>query len=617
MRQLCRMFIALIIITLSAIHPTLSSAQSSNRVTIDAIVGFENAFYADAFAPVRFIINGDSRDRTVTVEWVVTDDNGTAVAWKKDLNLPAQSRKTIDMTVVLPGYSRSIVARVRDSDGSIVASTMVDAQPVFDSLHVVVSTNINLLRGLSQPDPNVSVVPEVRHITVDLLPRHVTALQGVTTLFIDDPSQLSVPQAEAVRTWMTLGGTLVVAGTLTGPLADVALISPQASMLDANALTLPPQAPAPWPTAVSVPVATVRDPDATLVFADVPLLWQANVARGRVFHSSVAFAATQDWPGQRWLWQPVVEPVYPSLISTIGYANTYQYNEPLSASLAIPSLSRPTPALLVAIIALYVALIGPATYLVLKRRRQLDWAWAVIPAIAVFLSGILMVVGIVQRGNSVLTYHLTIVQQHASASRAYASTTTALYTPFRSTFRTQIPPVESVRLLTIPAITSVQTASDGYEADIIGNIGSVQYIATNQIVPAITLTPALTSTDGVLSGDIVLLGNHALSDAGILYQEQYYALGDMRGGIPSRIDANRPPVPFPCDITGDAATHIDKNRLFVAVFGPCGATPAFRADQALLIGWSTPTVAVPVFAGITPQAQPQLHIITIDLVAGE
>lgn len=607
------MFIALVIIAVSTLLPTPSAAQSSNRVTIDAIVGFENAFFADTFAPVRLVVNGDNRDRTVTIEWVVSDDNGTTVAWQKDLNLPAQSRKFVNATFVLPGYSRSIVARVRDSDGRIVASTMVDAQPVFDSLHVVVSSNTNLLRALSQPDPSISMVPEVRHITVDLLPSQVTAFHGVTTLFIDDPSQLSVAQADAVRTWMTLGGTLVVAGTLTGPLADMALVTPQATMLAPDALTLPPQAPAPWPVAVSVPAVTLRNPDATQVIANVPLLWQANMARGRMFHSSVAFAATQDWPGQRWLWQAVIEPIYPSLVSTIGYANTYQYNEPLSASLTIPSLSRPAPMLLVAIIALYIALIGPATYFVLKRRGQLDWAWVVIPIIAVALSGSLIAVGIVQRGSSVLLYHLTIVQQHATATKAYASTTTALYTPFRSTFRTQIAPVESLRLLTVPATTSVQTARDDYAVDIVGNIGSVQYIATNQHITALSLTSALTRTDQSIRGDVVLHGNSALSDAGILYQDQYYPLGDLRGGIPSRIDPNRPAISFPCDITGDAATHIDKNRLFVAVFGPCGAMPAFRADQALLIGWSTPTVAVPAIADIIPQAQPQLHIITIDL----
>lgn len=146
MRRFYWVFIALVTIAFSAVQPIPSAAQSTDRVTIDAIVGFENAFFADAFAPVRMVVNGDSRDRTVTIEWVVSDDNGTAVAWQKILNLPAQSRKSIDATFVLPGYSRSIVARVRDSDGRIVASTMVDAQPVFDSLHVVVSTNTNLLR---------------------------------------------------------------------------------------------------------------------------------------------------------------------------------------------------------------------------------------------------------------------------------------------------------------------------------------------------------------------------------------------------------------------------------------------------------------------------------------
>ena len=186
MRQ--RLFVVLCALTLWWLVPPLQQVHAQDRVDIIARVGFANTYSAETITPIQLTINGDNQDRTVVVEWVVTNDTGSHVTWQRAIELPAQSSKQLTFASVIPGYARSIVARVR-ADAQIIASTMINAEAAGSPLNVVVASDTNLLANLgSTPLPDGST-PLVRAITPEQLPSEVTSLQGIFTLFIDDPQR--------------------------------------------------------------------------------------------------------------------------------------------------------------------------------------------------------------------------------------------------------------------------------------------------------------------------------------------------------------------------------------------------------------------------------------------
>ena len=123
MRQ--RIFVGLLVLALWWLTPLTPVVHAQSRVDIIARVGFVNTYSADTITPIQLTINGDDQDRSVVVEWVVTNDTGSHVTWQRTIELPAQSSKQLTFNSVIPGYARSIVARVR-ADNQIIASTALD-----------------------------------------------------------------------------------------------------------------------------------------------------------------------------------------------------------------------------------------------------------------------------------------------------------------------------------------------------------------------------------------------------------------------------------------------------------------------------------------------------------
>jgi hypothetical protein len=171
--------------------------HAQNRVDIIARVGFGNSYSVDAITPIQLTISGDNQDRSVVVEWVVTNDTGSHVTWQRDIALPAQSSKQVTFGSVIPGYARSIMARVR-ADDQIIASTMINAEAAGSPLNVVVSTDASLLATLASTAFPDGSTPLIRIIPPDQLPSDVTSLQGIFTLFIDDPQILTPAQTNAI-----------------------------------------------------------------------------------------------------------------------------------------------------------------------------------------------------------------------------------------------------------------------------------------------------------------------------------------------------------------------------------------------------------------------------------
>lgn len=602
------LFIATLIVSYTPIF-----AQQSTRVSIDARVGFDNMYTSDTWTPVILTIRGDDQDRTVRVEWLINDDQGNRIIWSRDLNLPAQTTKEIHTNIVMPGYARSIVARVQ-SDDRVLASTLVDAQTAPGLLNVVVSDDANLLKGLNGitlPDGTSTVLAVV---SPSLLPDTSIALQGIYTLFIDNPAALSATQHDAIQLWMELGGRVVVADNLTGNLAKNSLLT-----LDYTTpyeVILPSDAPAQLPSGIVVPSVTYPTSAAPLdVHLGSHVLWAHPVGRGTFYQTTVPLNALRDWKGLSWLWSPVLQPAYPDIRSVVGRPNTYIQNDPLGQSLNIAALNRPHPVTIFLVVIGYIALVGPITYLVLKRRFTLDWAWVTIPVTAVIITGLLAISGYIMRGSNTLVYTLTIVQQQAQAQHALVSVGTSLYTPFRNTYQARIANADAIAPTRNNTIIDGLRFQDDKNAQIAlnGDIGSIQYIHAHRMINApLVVRHDLTSTASTLNGTITVQGVD-LRDVVVFYGTQGQFIGNVTQSQPFTVAINDTTSQFPCDIAGNTEEPIDQRRLFETIAGPCSAVTALPTNRVLVYGWIDDAIDPPTIQEARTTAQRQLYVITINI----
>ena len=514
MRQ--RIFVGLLVLALWWLTPLTPVVHAQSRVDIIARVGFVNTYSADTITPIQLTINGDDQDRSVVVEWVVTNDTGSHVTWQRTIELPAQSSKQLTFNSVIPGYARSIVARVR-ADNQIIASTMINAEAAGSPLNVVVASDPNLLASLGSTSLPDGSTPLVRGITPAQFPSEVTSLQGIFTLFIDDPSLFSSTQTKAIILWLNLGGRVVLAGNAPGEWAALAAIQ-----IDTNkplSAELAADTPKSWPKNIQLPAITPHS-DAVALSERAPLLWSRSIGRGELFQSVMPFVVTRGWSEQSWYWQPVVSPVYPASMTTVGFPPSGSANDPLMYGINIPALNHPAPGLIFGLIVLYIIVIGPITYQILKRRNALDMAWVSIPVTALVVTLLLAVTGWVVRGNNTLVYALTTIQQQSDADTAFVATSLAVYTPFRTTIQ-----ITSNQGASLAPLYDNQNMSVGVVNDADGtnrvsytsDIGDVHYFQSTTTIPApLQISQHLVYRGGSLDGDVTVTGI-PLSDAVLLH----------------------------------------------------------------------------------------------------
>jgi hypothetical protein len=204
----------------------------------------------------------------VTIEWVVTADSQPTITWRRALALQAGTPVTIDTVMVMPSSARSIIARVRSSEG-IIASTQIDAQVAVGQLNVIVADQTTLAATFTAAASKDGSTPVVRTIRAAALPTNIIALQGVNTILISDTSVLTDAQLRTLRLWCELGGRLVIAGpagAMLGPIAPF-VIDPTLPAVT----TLGSAAAPALPSTVRIPAVRAL-PDATQVHAGSPLL---------------------------------------------------------------------------------------------------------------------------------------------------------------------------------------------------------------------------------------------------------------------------------------------------------------------------------------------------------
>jgi hypothetical protein len=578
-----RIFVALLVLTLWWLIPSTLIVHAQSRIEISARVGFGNTYSADTITPIQLTINGDNQDRSVVVEWVVTNDTGNHVTWQRAIELPAQSSKQLTFGSVIPGYARSIMARVR-ADDQVIASTMINAEAAGSPLNVVVASDTNLLASLgSTPLPDGST-PLVRGITPAQFPSEVTSLQGIFTLFIDDPSLLSPAQTKAIILWLNLGGRVVLAGNATGEWATRAAV--QVDTNQSLSPTLAANLPKSWPKTLQLPAITPH-PD-----------------------------ATRGWSEQSWYWQPVVSPVYPASMTTVGFPPAGSANDPLMYGINIPALNHPAPGLIFGLIVLYIIVIGPITYQILKRRKALDMAWISIPVTALVVTLLLAATGWVVRGNNTLVYALSTIQQQSDADTAFVATSLAVYTPFRTTIQiisNQGAPLAPLYDNQNMPVGVVNDANGTNRVSYTSDIGDVHYFQSTTTIPApIHISQHLVYRGGSLDGDVTLTGM-PLSDAVLLHGTFSQALGNITSNTPINVHIDSNSSSFPCDAPNDGQATFNVLRIYEQVAGPCGAVNALPENRVVLYGWSDIPLDLPQTSDHPISDKRQLVILTFTI----
>ncbi len=369
------------------------------------------------------------------------------------VSLPAGARKQVDLDVLPPHFAQAVTVQLFDGErvlGQVDVS--ITPHPQNEYLIAIAAAEgdaLAPLSGLSLPGrARVQLVP----LSLAQLPDRVEAWRSLDLLILNgvDTSPLTSAQAQALQAWVEGGGRLVLGGgagagrTLAGlpePLRPVQL-GETVELSDLGPLVdfagLPVQVPGPFLAALPAEYQgwPVIDHNQT------PWLVQQGVGEGWIAYLALdpALSPFDAWAGALPFWRKLLEPdaAFPTNLPYDISPRVLESEQMGYALSNLPALDLPSVRGLGLLLGLYVLLVGPVNYVVLRRLRRLDWAWVTIPALTLAFSLGGYGLGYRLRGSDVIINQISIIPLSPEEGRLAVRSYVGLFSPTRTSYNVRV-----------------------------------------------------------------------------------------------------------------------------------------------------------------------------------
>ncbi len=439
--------LALLLGALWIAAPVQIGSAQSEELALQISPGFDGYFREYEWLPVQVQVTNNGED--LVGRLVVrpeTSGDGIPNAYSVPVALPSGARQTIPMLITARSYATQARVELIDDDGVVLAaqSRPIRALQPNDRLYVVLNETPSGTLDMTGARFGGGAVQAIW--TLDDLPSSAAALQAVDVmLFTDiDTASLSAGQFVALHDWVTAGGHLMVAGGVNWQATGQSLLE-LLPMIPEASETITSLAPlGEWLRGADTDALIDENgivittgallPDARVLVAlddGTPLIVRHEFGAGTVDYFTVDPNAEplRSWDHSAELWYTLQSTRAPAPGWSHGFGN---WDQAARAAEILPGVDAlPDMLPVIAFLGLYIALIGPLNYVILKRINRLEWAWGTIPLCIVLFTVLAWRLGYSLRGDAAILNRMAIVQTWVDSDRAAVDGIVGVFSPRR------------------------------------------------------------------------------------------------------------------------------------------------------------------------------------------
>ncbi len=590
-----------------------SVQAQADTVTWTVVPGFNGTFKNGAWIPVTITVANNGNDVRGRLEWRW---QGAGTRFAQIVELPRGANKRLVLPVVAESFGGDATLTLYDGPRTVIKQERVRFNQVdLNSLVVgVLSEASNPLAELADMPSLMGSGTHLVRLDSETLPDRWELLQSLDMLFVHDidSSAWSAEQRGAIASWVADGGQLVVGGDraetvegldaiLPGGAGDIARDLPLRALADGTNWRLRD------PAATVRALALTPRGDARVLAAGPggePLLLRRAHGDGQVVQAAFNLQALSTQGDVVRLWETVLpqsgaQPLWAQLRSNGQWV--------LQQSLALPALRLPSVWSVFGFLALYVALVGPLNYLLLRRFDRREWAYITVPLTAVLFTLAAYGLGAAGRGGSASATALTVVRAASGSTSGQGLSYVGLFSPVRRAYDIGLGP-ETLAGNAAPifggpreALEVVRTEAAVDLPGFLVDVGAMRPLMAERAlqVPEVQLTVTFAAGDSAVA-TIENRSSVPLEDVALLSGDHAQKLDDFRPGERREVELERngfvPELPFRAGgvIRRSDALNALRNSFFVppAMMEPPGrdgvaiAQPV-PAQNVTLIAWAT------------------------------
>lgn len=438
-------------------------------VTLKAEPGLAGTYVSGTWTPMHILAEnmpdpdkpGDKpRDVTGTLRVKVIANDGQAIEYSHPLELPAQSRKLIEMPVILPDNSIPISIMMKDTKNRTVAETKL-------TLGKNSGADQRLGGGvvptvLIEQDPNRSIdypawgseAANVQRLPLGALPSDAKSYAGVRTLVIRSrlSNVLSEEQWVALESWIEFGGMLIVVGAH----------APGELKIDERLIKLMPATPDFTREVRLEELVRESGPDSVLLVewkdrhesAETlvdslagPLALRRRIGRGSVIAVGIDPSGLSKESLEKSPVGLAIQTIFDAgimspVVEDLRARHVWSTND-VAANFDVDLL--PNRSVITLVIIAFVLIVGPLNFNYLRRIRRLELAWVTIPGLSILFFMAVYGFGVLTKGNRQFWASAEILHLHAGQSRGLLLLSATQFSPSSRNYH-MTPPVDGTIL---------------------------------------------------------------------------------------------------------------------------------------------------------------------------
>jgi hypothetical protein len=217
----------------------------------------------------------------------------------------------------------------------------------------------------------------------------------------------------------------------------------------------------------------------------MPLIRESSRGKGRVAFVALDLSGSplDAWGGTRLFWERLLltGAQYGEGLPVDVSPRQLRSQQMAYALSNLPSLDLPSVRGLSVLLLVYILLVGPINYLVLRWTRRLQWAWVTIPLLTLLFSGGAFALGYALRGTDLILNQVALVTAGRDGT-AHVDSYVGLFSPSRQSYELE---VEGGGLLSPISqegdpFRGGNSAPGGEMTFVQGDVGEVRGLAINQ-----------------------------------------------------------------------------------------------------------------------------------------
>jgi len=482
--------------------------------------------------------------------------SGIDGAVRRSVELPAGARKQLNLYLRPQPFVRQVSVDLVATDGRKLATATAPLEVLPASVADVATVGdgggnlapqLVARGGAGLPNP-------IALVTADI-PERPEPLAGIEAIvWAADSTTLSDAQRRSMERWVAGGGQLIVLG---GPdwqarTAAFTALLPVQSLSAADQVPLADlarwagAAPPAEGAALTAASGALRPGAMGLDADERPLLSVATTGAGRVIYVAVDLAtpAFRGWGGAATFWTRLLPDDRASAQFGGGVKGDDQVAGQMVQALSfIPSLEVPPAELLLLMIVGYILLIGPVSYVVLRRMDRRELAWVTAPALVIAFSFGSYGIGSVMKGGDILVNQISVARTTSGGSAASLTTYAGIFSPSRDTYDLTVEADALVSSLNTsaffdgngrpnrPANLITEQGDPAHLRGLSVGVFGLQAVSAQAIVP---YRPALAVdwrfTDTGIAGTVTNQSSEPITDVAVLQQGSGKLIGDLTPG---------------------------------------------------------------------------------------